>query len=146
MDKPWFEGRRIVELDTLATNMYCHKCNAWLRLSDIVDEVIHGLASYLYIKCTNAVCNHINLVPTGKRNAKRGFDVNSKAYLGNNISQIVQNYCSNLDEIRIDWSKPVVNFIFCMTRNDVTDTLNRSSATSIFDKISNIYDNFSANK
>ena len=35
--KPWFQGRRVVELDVLAQSMNCGKCNSWLRLSDIVD-------------------------------------------------------------------------------------------------------------
>ena len=81
--KPWFQGRRVVELDVLARSMNCEKCNSWLLLSDIVDEVVYGMASYLYITCQNSVCRHISLVPTGKKSSKRGFDINYKVYLGN---------------------------------------------------------------
>ena len=80
---PWFQGRRVVELDVLARSMNCEKCNSWLHLSDIMDEVVYGMASYLYITCQNSVCRHISLVPTGKKSSKRGFDVNYKVYLGN---------------------------------------------------------------
>ncbi|XP_021350881.1 uncharacterized protein LOC110448777 [Mizuhopecten yessoensis] len=79
--KPWFQGRRVVELAVLSENMNCAKCNSWLRFVDIVDEVIYGMASYLYIPCPNSACQHVNLVPTGKRNSNKGFDVNSKVYL-----------------------------------------------------------------
>ncbi|XP_021339351.1 uncharacterized protein LOC110440543 [Mizuhopecten yessoensis] len=79
--KPWFQGRRVVELAVLSENMNCAKCNSWLRFVDIVDEVIYGMASYLYISCPNSACQHVNLVPTGKRNSNKGFDVNSKVYL-----------------------------------------------------------------
>ena len=81
--KPWFQGRRVVKLDVLARSMNCEKCNSWLHLSDIVDEVVYGMASYLYITCQNSVCRHISLVPTGKKSSKRGFDINYKVYLGN---------------------------------------------------------------
>ena len=81
--KPWFEGRRVVELAVLSQAMNCERCSAWLRLADIVDEVVYGLASYLYIRCSNSACNHITLVPTGKRNSNKGFDVNYKVCLGN---------------------------------------------------------------
>ena len=80
---PWFEGRRVVELDVLSQNMNCIKCNSWLRLHDIMDEVICGMASLLYIKCSSSLCQYVNTVPTGKRSYNRSFDVNSKAYLGN---------------------------------------------------------------
>ena len=49
--KQWFHWRRVVALDVLARSMNCEKCNSWLRLSDVVDEVVYGMASYLYTTC-----------------------------------------------------------------------------------------------
>ncbi|CAC5357712.1 unnamed protein product [Mytilus coruscus] len=79
--KPWFQGRRDVELDVLARSMNCEKCNSWLRLSDIKDEVIYGMASFLYISCPSSACQHISLVPTGKKSNGKGFDINYKVCL-----------------------------------------------------------------
>ncbi|CAC5424085.1 unnamed protein product [Mytilus coruscus] len=81
--KPWFQGRRVVELDVLARSMNCEKCNSWLRLSDIKDEVIYGMASFLYISCPSSACQHISLVPTEKKSNGKGFDINYKVCLGN---------------------------------------------------------------
>ena len=80
---PWFQGRRVVKLDVLARSMKFKKCNYWLRLSDIVDEVVYGMASYLYITCQNSGCRRMSLVPTGKKSSRRGFDINYKVYLAN---------------------------------------------------------------
>ncbi|XP_063438317.1 uncharacterized protein LOC134719241 isoform X2 [Mytilus trossulus] len=80
--KPWFQGRRVVELDVLARSMNCEKCSSWLRLSDIQDEVIYGMASFLYISCPSSACQHISLVPTGKKSNGKGFDINYKVCLG----------------------------------------------------------------
>ncbi|VDI84350.1 Hypothetical predicted protein [Mytilus galloprovincialis] len=79
--KPWFHGRRVVELDVLARSMNCEKCGSWLRLSDIKDEVIYGMASFLYISCPSSACQHISLVPTGKKSNGKGFDINYKVCL-----------------------------------------------------------------
>ncbi|XP_063438316.1 uncharacterized protein LOC134719241 isoform X1 [Mytilus trossulus] len=79
--KPWFQGRRVVELDVLARSMNCEKCSSWLRLSDIQDEVIYGMASFLYISCPSSACQHISLVPTGKKSNGKGFDINYKVCL-----------------------------------------------------------------
>ncbi|CAG2250443.1 uncharacterized protein [Mytilus edulis] len=79
--KPWFQGRRVVELDVLARSMNCEKCSSWLRLSDIKDEVIYGMASFLYISCPSSACQHISLVPTGKKSNGKGFDINYKVCL-----------------------------------------------------------------
>ncbi|VDH95061.1 Hypothetical predicted protein [Mytilus galloprovincialis] len=79
--KPWFQGRRVVELDVLARSMNCEKCSSWLRLSDIKDEVIYGMASFLYISCPSNACQHISLVPTGKKSNGKGFDINYKVCL-----------------------------------------------------------------
>lgn len=85
--KPWFQGRRVVELDVLARSMNCEKCSSWLRLSDIKDEVIYGMASFLYISCPSSACQHISLVPTGKKSNGKGFDINYKVCLGNYIEK-----------------------------------------------------------
>ncbi|XP_076110691.1 uncharacterized protein LOC143079310 isoform X2 [Mytilus galloprovincialis] len=79
--KPWFQGRRVVELDVLARSMNCEKCSSWLRLSDIKDEVIYGMASFSYISCPSSACQHISLVPTGKKSNGKGFNINYKVCL-----------------------------------------------------------------
>ena len=86
---PWFEGRRVVELDVLSAAMACTKCNSWLRLTDIVDELRYGLASLLYIRCSNSVCQFVNTVPTGKKSDNKSYDVNSKAYFGNICARLI---------------------------------------------------------
>ena len=35
----WNEGRRVVELELLAEQLYCNSCNAPLHLNDIVGEM-----------------------------------------------------------------------------------------------------------
>ncbi|CAC5355728.1 unnamed protein product [Mytilus coruscus] len=61
--------------------MNCEKCNSWLRLSDIKDEVIYGMASFLHISCPSSACQHISLVPTRKKSNGKGFDINYKVCL-----------------------------------------------------------------
>ena len=79
-DQTWSTGRRVVELDFLASQMSCQICNAWLRLSDIVEEKICGLGSILHIKCQ--ACSCVRAVSTGKRNEKGAFHINTKATAG----------------------------------------------------------------
>ncbi|CAC5411937.1 unnamed protein product [Mytilus coruscus] len=100
--KPWFQGRRVVELDVLARSMNCEKCNSWLRLSDIKDEVIYGMASFLYISCPSSACQHISLVPTGKKSNGKGFDINYKVCLGSSKGMEPDMACSMIQRLAED--------------------------------------------
>lgn len=86
-DDGWKTGRRVVELSCLAQQMYCSTCASPLHFSNIEKERRYGLASILYIRCQNSVCNTLNDIKTGKRTAG-SFDVNSKLALGNLFSNL----------------------------------------------------------
>ncbi|CAG2230313.1 UAP1 [Mytilus edulis] len=74
----WREGRRIVELDVLATGLRaCLKCGLPLQLGHTIDIQTYGLGCLLKVQCFNTICMHVNSVPTGKRH-DRVWDVNSK--------------------------------------------------------------------
>ncbi|XP_063406005.1 uncharacterized protein LOC134689966 [Mytilus trossulus] len=100
--KPWFQGRRVVELDVLARSMNCEKCSSWLRLSDIKDEVIYGMASFLYISCPSSACQHISLVPTEKKSNGKGFDINYKVCLGSSKGMEPDMACSMIQRLAED--------------------------------------------
>lgn len=75
-------GRRIVELDILAQQMFCKYCKKRLHLDQIDSEVQFGFASILNIYCCE--CGETNGIQTGKMHSggSRGpkiFDVNTKA-------------------------------------------------------------------
>ncbi|CAG2246182.1 unnamed protein product [Mytilus edulis] len=76
----WNEGRRVVELEVLAEQLFCNKCNTPLHLKDIVGEMRYGLGSLLEVVCQ--ICSGMKLISTGKRNEKGAFDINSKVALG----------------------------------------------------------------
>ncbi|XP_063436090.1 uncharacterized protein LOC134717530 [Mytilus trossulus] len=75
----WNEGRRVVELEVLAEQLFCNRCNTPLHLKDIVGEMRYGLGSLLEVACQ--ICSGMKLVSTGKRNEKGAFDINSKVAL-----------------------------------------------------------------
>ncbi|CAG2255875.1 unnamed protein product [Mytilus edulis] len=75
----WNEGRRVVELEVLAEQLFCNKCNTPLHLKDIVGEMRYGLGSLLEVVCQ--ICSGMKLISTGKRNEKGAFDINSKVAL-----------------------------------------------------------------
>ena len=61
----WQDGRRIVELKTLAEQLNaCDGCVSPLNLMNIEQERLHGFDSYLSIRCTT--CNLLNTVVTNK--------------------------------------------------------------------------------
>lgn len=66
----WREGRRIVEFGVLLSNLQnrisCKLGPIPLTYLNIVGELRKGLGGYLYVKCLNAECGHMNLVPYGK--------------------------------------------------------------------------------
>ena len=52
----WQDGRRIVELNTLAEQLNaCDGCDTPLNLMNIEQERVHGFGSYLSIRCTTIV-------------------------------------------------------------------------------------------
>jgi hypothetical protein len=57
----WQDGRRIVELKTLAEQLNaCDGCDTPLNLMNIKQERLHGFGSYLSIRCTTiAVLFHL---------------------------------------------------------------------------------------
>ncbi|XP_033725164.1 uncharacterized protein LOC117315129 [Pecten maximus] len=62
--------------------MFCDVYNSPLHLSNTLWERRLGLGSTLHIQCTNAVCDAVCQVDTGKRGSSGAFDVNSKAAIG----------------------------------------------------------------
>lgn len=83
----WRDGRRIVELGHLASQMKCEECNAALELCNIQSETRRGFGSILYIEC---LCGTLNKVTTNKAHHvhKRGhpvFDINTKTAVGKKI-------------------------------------------------------------
>ncbi|CAG2220272.1 unnamed protein product [Mytilus edulis] len=80
LNNDWKTGRRVVELQALAQQMFCTSCDARLHLADIESERRYGLGSILFIRCQNSVCSLLNDVKTGKRN-NGTFDINSKLAL-----------------------------------------------------------------
>ncbi|XP_063431634.1 uncharacterized protein LOC134714327 [Mytilus trossulus] len=80
LNNDWKTGRRVVELQALAQQMFCTSCDARLHLADIESERRYGLGSILFIRCQNSVCSSLNDVKTGKRN-NGTFDINSKLAL-----------------------------------------------------------------
>ncbi|XP_034241219.1 uncharacterized protein LOC117645265 [Thrips palmi] len=76
------KGRRIVDLKTLATNMWCDNCNDSLSLRHLQSEESRGLASIFTVRCHRclALAQVISDKPT--RSPKSGrlvFSVNCKA-------------------------------------------------------------------
>ena len=79
-------GRRIVNLQTLAKNLFCRKYQTTLSLKNTVGENRRGLLSSLSVKCEN--CLQVVLVHTGEfhndtdEDIRKISDVNSCAVLG----------------------------------------------------------------
>ena len=87
----WRVGRRIIELGVLLDNLaYCQKCRLGpvpLTSYSVVGELRKGLSGYLYVRCQNVDCMHVNRVTYGKthRVSKRGmpcFSANTKLGVG----------------------------------------------------------------
>ncbi|XP_061194747.1 uncharacterized protein LOC133202899 [Saccostrea echinata] len=83
----WREGRRIIELGTLATNLNeCKRCGQPLHLSDCVAETRFGLAQILQVQCRYKECRLLNDVPTGKKHLTekggKAWDINTKVAVG----------------------------------------------------------------
>ena len=84
------KGRRIIEFPILSKYLDeegCECCKQPLQLCNVVDEIISGSGSHLYIRCKS--CTYISRIPTGKvhhdpkkRKTMPIFDVNSKIVTG----------------------------------------------------------------
>ena len=84
-------GRRVVEVELLAEALDhgCKVCAKPLQLSNVTEETVLGLGSFLYITCCNPDCGEINVCQTNKTNRVAGtmrgrpiFDVNTKLAAG----------------------------------------------------------------
>ena len=79
----WNEGRRIVELSTLANNLSecaANGCNLLQDLRNIVGESRSGFGSVLSIRCSCGVVNKVRTCSTHKSSQGRPiFVVNTKA-------------------------------------------------------------------
>ena len=82
-NEDWKNGRRVVELEKMAKEMFCDICNQWLHLKDTVKESRYGLGSVLRVKCS--ACGSVKKLNLGKTNDDGGFDVNRKAVIGKKI-------------------------------------------------------------
>lgn len=92
------DGRRIIHVSHLASQMYCEACSGVLELKNIRKEVRYGLASIFDIQCSRPSCQHISklttdtvhtvpsLVPASDKHiTRRPFDVNTKAAVGKSV-------------------------------------------------------------
>lgn len=79
-----FYGRRVVELDTLAEDLWCKKCQSGLSLRFTESEVHHYLASTSQVRCEK--CNTFYKVNTCRPNnfalGNLHYEVNGKAVIG----------------------------------------------------------------
>jgi len=76
------EGRRVVELLSLAEDLWCEKCNLTLSLRNSISERHRGLSSIIIVKCPQ--CDRHCFVYTNKPCPDDGhsFPVNTKAAMG----------------------------------------------------------------
>ena len=94
----WKEGRRVVEFGVLLSKLQvCEKCRLGpvpLTYSNITGELKKGLGGYLYVKCQNIDCGHINCVPYGATYRRKVtgmpcFSVNTKLGTGINYFEFI---------------------------------------------------------
>lgn len=92
----WRVGRRLIELSVLLKNLEtCTECNLGpvsLTSYNVVGERKRGLGGFIYVRCQNPDCNHINRAAYSKVHRQRSkkvgmpcFDVNTKLGTGNII-------------------------------------------------------------
>jgi len=81
------EGRRIVDLYFLGTQLWCTFCKECLSLENIESEQRRGLGSSLLVRCHK--CLLINSIVTGKQHSPKEssrrnsrFDINTKLTVG----------------------------------------------------------------
>lgn len=77
-------SNRVIDVKSIADELWCKKCNLQLSLKHIVKEKILGLASIFHVKCTK--CKNIYLVnissfKTNDTNYKQ-FNINLRLAFG----------------------------------------------------------------
>ncbi|XP_058810185.1 uncharacterized protein LOC131675276 [Phymastichus coffea] len=75
-----YHGRRIVEMDKLAKDLWCKSCKVPISLAHLVEEKKKGLASQLFIQCFS--CKAIQCVETSSKSCKYYYDSNLKLAMG----------------------------------------------------------------
>lgn len=84
-------SRRVVEIDTLTSQLWCKNCDVALSFKNIVGEKKLGLASVFNVKCMQ--CQLIQFVHTNDYNKKdRTYEVNAKLAFGKSIYYICNMY------------------------------------------------------
>lgn len=79
--QPANQNRRIVDLNTFGSDMFCHECQIPLSILDRTEETKFGLASVFTVPC--AKCHTPYRVRTDKRmSTSNGFALNSVVALG----------------------------------------------------------------
>jgi hypothetical protein len=78
--------------ELLNWKFYCSECFLGpipLTIHTVVGELKKGLGGYLYVRCQNVDCGHINIAPYGKTRHQKDrtvgmpcFDVNTKLGTG----------------------------------------------------------------
>ena len=79
------EGRRVVEISHLASQLQCQSCGTDIHLRNVVKEARYGLGSVLHIVCQAEDCKYTTRVTTGKQHpgvSSSIFDVNTKLAIG----------------------------------------------------------------
>lgn len=79
------EGCKIFDVETIANQLICKRCQNVLSLLDTTDSIASGLGTIYYVKCRK--CEHINNVLTDKQHSASGsqkmvFNCNTKAVIG----------------------------------------------------------------
>lgn len=85
------KGNRLVNLQHMASQLYCSSCKEPLMIQNIEKEKVYGLASVFSIRCRQ--CLLVNTVKSGEEyenpvTGKKMFTVNTKSALGKYISLI----------------------------------------------------------
>lgn len=78
-EETFYEGRRLVELNLIAKEAWCNKCNQEISLRNKVEETLHGIVSVIRLRCKR--CLGIKLVHTSKA-TKKFHDSNLKLAVG----------------------------------------------------------------
>ena len=90
----WKDGRRIVELDTLAINFKaCKRCGQPLHLSDCVRETRFGLAQIVFVTRS---ADYYTMFPLLKKHETnkggKALDINTKLATGKRKTSVCQHF------------------------------------------------------
>lgn len=73
-------GRRVIDVELLAENLWCTECDIPLSLRFVMSEKRAGLASILNVQCKN--CCAIYHVFTSKKTESKHYHVNMLLAIG----------------------------------------------------------------